>query len=58
MRYRVTEGGLELSATARGALGEFSCRARRVTSLLIMREDDWERGCNKVNGFFWLERQR
>ena len=35
--YRVTEGGLEPSAIARGVLGEFSRRARRVTSHLIRR---------------------
>ena len=34
MRYRETEGGLEPNAIARG---EFSRRARRVTSQLILR---------------------
>ena len=37
MRYRVTEGGLEPNAIARGVLGEFSRRARWVTSQLIFR---------------------
>jgi len=36
-RYRVTEGGLELSAIARGVLGKFSCQARQVTPHLITR---------------------
>ena len=37
MRYQVTEGGLEPNAIARGVLGEFSRRARWVTSQLIFR---------------------
>ena len=37
MRYRVKEGGLKPSAIEQGVLGEFSRRARRVTSNLITR---------------------
>ena len=37
MRYRVAEGGLELSTIARGGLGDFSRLASSSTSHLLFR---------------------